>query len=32
MDIHDISDVNNVDLSALPGPATGANFEKKEQQ
>jgi NADH-quinone oxidoreductase subunit G len=30
MDIHDISDVNSVDISALPGPATSKTFEKKE--
>ena len=29
MDIHNVSDVNNpsVDLSELPGPATGETFE-----
>jgi hypothetical protein len=26
MDIHDISDVNSVDISALPGPATSKTF------
>ncbi|MCX8019494.1 MAG: 2Fe-2S iron-sulfur cluster-binding protein [Chitinophagaceae bacterium] len=27
MDIHDVSDVNKVDLSALPGPATSDTFQ-----
>ena len=31
MDIHDVSEVNSVDISALPGPATSKTFEKKEQ-
>ncbi|GAB4094248.1 NADH-quinone oxidoreductase subunit G [Flaviaesturariibacter terrae] len=26
MDIHNVSDVNTVDLNAIPGPATGATF------
>jgi NADH-quinone oxidoreductase subunit G len=30
MDIHSVSDVNSVELSALPGPATSKTFEKKE--
>jgi NADH-quinone oxidoreductase subunit G len=32
MDIHNISDVNNpsVDLSEIPGPPTGAVYEKKK--
>jgi NADH-quinone oxidoreductase subunit G len=30
MDIHDVSDVNepDIDLSAIPGPATSETFEK----
>ena len=28
MDIHDVSDVNSVDLSEIPGPATSETFEK----
>ena len=31
MDIHDISDVNNKDLSQLPGPATSKFFDKNEK-
>lgn len=30
MDIHSISDVNKVDLAALPGPATSEIFEEKQ--
>jgi NADH-quinone oxidoreductase subunit G len=29
MDIHSISDINKVDLGALPGPATSKTFENK---
>ena len=28
MDIHEVSDVNKVDLSEIPGPATSKTFEK----
>lgn len=31
MDIHDVSDVNSVEIASLPGPATSKTFEKKEQ-
>ena len=31
MDIHSVSDVNSVDISALPGPATSKTFDKKNQ-
>jgi NADH-quinone oxidoreductase subunit G len=30
MDIHDISDVNKVELSELPGPATSETFENNK--
>jgi NADH-quinone oxidoreductase subunit G len=30
MDIHSISDVNKVELSALPGPATSKTFKSEE--
>jgi NADH-quinone oxidoreductase subunit G len=30
MDIHEISDVNKVELSAIPGPATSKTFEEEE--
>ena len=30
MDIHDISDVNEIDLSLIDGPATSKTFEKSE--
>ena len=30
MDIHDISDVNEIDLSLIDGPATSKTFEKNE--
>lgn len=30
MDIHTISDVNKVELSELPGPATSKTFEESE--
>ncbi len=32
MDIHSISDVNKVDLSQLPGPATGKTFEDGKEE
>jgi NADH-quinone oxidoreductase subunit G len=32
MNIHDVSDVNTVELSELPGPATSKTYEKKTQQ
>jgi hypothetical protein len=28
MDIHSVSEVNRVDISELPGPATSENFKK----
>lgn len=31
MDIHSISDVNKIELSELPGPATSKTFDKNEQ-
>lgn len=31
MDIHDVSGVNTIDISALPGPATSTNYKKNEQ-
>ena len=31
MDIHDVSGVNTIDISALPGPATSLNYKKNEQ-
>jgi NADH-quinone oxidoreductase subunit G len=30
MDIHDVSEVNSVDISALPGPAHSTDYKKKE--
>jgi hypothetical protein len=30
MDIHSISDVNKIELSELPGPATSKTFEEEE--
>lgn len=31
MDIHDVTSVNHVDLSKVPGPATSKTFEKNKQ-
>jgi NADH-quinone oxidoreductase subunit G len=32
MDIHDVSEVNTVDLNEIPGPATGETFKNKSLQ